>query len=766
MGGRGAAGLVVTGALVWGAVCNASDAWAGSPAPGTGAARAVLERTLGPAASRIGLARARLRGPSPWYRVRGGGAGVQVVGDSPIALTRGAYAYLTSIGALSLSWEGRRVALPPRFPTVDTGRVATPFAHRAYLNPCTYGYTTPWWGWSRWSREIDAMALHGVDMPLALEGQEYVWRALWREMGLSDAELGGYFSGPAFVPWQRMGNLEGHHAPLPSSWIDKKHALQIKILHRMRSLGMSPILPAFAGYVPKAFALRHPEARIYRMRPWEGFSATYWLDPADPLFAKLSRRFLELYTQTYGPGAYYLADAFNETLPPISDDGAEVRAATYGDDRANAAAAPPVSPVQKSARLAAYGEALYQSIHAVRPKAVWVMQGWLFGADSRFWTKEAVGGFLGRIPDDKLLVLDIGNDRYPDVWRNAGAFHGKAWIYGYVHNYGGSNPLYGDLDFYRRDLAALRTRTDTGNLRGFGVFPEGLESNSIVYDYLYDLAWGQSDQPLADWLTVHLRARYGHVSPALLRAWSDLAAAVYRTRYWTPRWWRDEAGAYLIFKRPTAAIAGFPGEPDDHAQLAKAVSELAAVANDYAASPLFRDDLIDALRQLASEDVDALLQAAVADYEGRDLAAGDAAVAKVKDIVGRLDILLGAEPWSLARWVGEARSYGDTAEEAQAYVRDAKAQITVWGGQGNLHDYASKAWQGMYAGFYLPRWTMFLAALRQSAANTAPFDEAKVVASIATWEQAWAQSDATVPHLSPRDPLADARALLARLDQP
>jgi alpha-N-acetylglucosaminidase len=565
-----------------------------------------------------------------------------------------------------------------------------------------------------------------------------------------------------------MGNLEGYHAPLPSSWIDKKHTLQIKILRRMRDLGMSPILPAFAGYVPEAFALRHPEARIYRMRPWEGFAATYWLDPTDPLFAKLSRRFLDLYTRTYGPGDYYLADAFNETLPPISNDGAEVRAASYGDDRANAnaAAAPPVSPAQKSERLAAYGEALYQSIRAVRPNAVWVMQGWLFGADSRFWTKEAIGAFLSHIPDDRLLVLDIGNDRYPDVWRNAGAFHGKGWIYGYVHNYGGSNPLYGDLDFYHRDLAALRARTDTGRLRGFGVFPEGLESNSIVYDYLYDLAWSQTDQPLADWLAVHLRARYGHVSPALLQAWNDLAAAVYRTRYWTPRWWRDEAGAYLLFKRPTAAIAAFPGTPDNHAQLAKAVAELAAVSEDYAASPLFCDDLIDALRQLASENLDALLQTAVVAYSARDLATGDAAVAKVQDITNRLDRLLGAEPWTLARWVDDARSYGDTPAEAQAYVRNAKAQITVWGGEGNLHDYASKAWQGMYAGFYLPRWTVFLTALRKSAVEGVPFDEPRVVAGVAAWERTWAQNSDPVPLVSPSDPLTDARSLLNRLDRP
>jgi alpha-N-acetylglucosaminidase len=30
------------------------------------------------------------------------------------------------------------------------------------------------------------------------------------------------------------------------------------------------------------------------------------------------------------------------------------------------------------------------------------------------------------------------------------AFDGKRWVYGYVHNYGGSNPAYGDLEFYRR----------------------------------------------------------------------------------------------------------------------------------------------------------------------------------------------------------------------------------------------------------------------------------------------------------------------------
>ena len=64
--------------------------------------------------------------------------------------------------------------------------------------------------------------------------------------------------------------------------------LQRQILARMRALGMSPILPAFGGYVPKAFALKTPKAKIYRMRSGAGFHETYWLDPGDPLFGKIA----------------------------------------------------------------------------------------------------------------------------------------------------------------------------------------------------------------------------------------------------------------------------------------------------------------------------------------------------------------------------------------------------------------------------------------------------------------------------------------------
>jgi alpha-N-acetylglucosaminidase len=734
------------------------------------AARGVLLRTLGPRAAALTLQRQPRGSGNDWYQVAADAGTLRVSGSSEVALAHGAYSYLQSIGAASVSWEGSRVALPAAYADFRGQRVVTPFAYRAYLNVCTYGYTTAFWDWSRWQREIDWMALHGIDMPLAMEGQEAVWQALWRQFGVPETALAEYFSGPAFTPWQRMGNIEGYRAPLSQHWIDRKRALQTQILGRMRELGMQPVLPAFAGYVPKAFAQAHPNARIYRMRAWEGFHETYWLDPRDPLFAQVARRFLELYTQTYGPGQYYLADAFNEMLPPVADDGSDVAAAKYGDSSANsdAAKAKAVPAAQRDARLAEYGQAIYRSIAQVNPQATWVMQGWLFGADRAFWQPAAIAAFLGKVPDDRLMVLDIGNDRYPGTWKAAQAFDNKQWIYGYVHNYGGSNPVYGDFDFYRQDLQALLADPQHGQLAGFGVFPEGLHSNSVVYEYLYGLAWGGLWQSWDSWIDQYSRARYGHSEPALVAAWQDLRASVYRTRYWSPRWWERRAGAYLLFKRPTVAIIGFDDMPGDPARLRKAIEALLALAPRYRDAPLYRYDLVDDTRHYLSLRIDLLLQQAVRAYQRKDFVAGDAARDKAMALVRGVDALLGGQQETLSSWTGQARAYagGDAALQAD-YVGNARAQVSVWGGEGNLADYASKAWQGMYAGFYQQRWTRFFAAYRAAMQSGRRFDEAAFTGELVAWERQWAASgEVPVATPAPRDAIGAIGALLRREAQP
>ena len=86
-----------------------------------------------------------------------------------------------------------------------------------------------------------------------------------------------------------MGNVDGWGGPLPNpTWYQTQLALQHKILQRMRSFGMIPVLPAFAGHIPKALQRVFPNASISTLSHWGHFSPpyvpTYLLDPGDPLF--------------------------------------------------------------------------------------------------------------------------------------------------------------------------------------------------------------------------------------------------------------------------------------------------------------------------------------------------------------------------------------------------------------------------------------------------------------------------------------------------
>ena len=61
-----------------------------------------------------------------------------------------------------------------------------------------------------------------------------------------------------------MGNLRGFGGPLPSSWKENQLQLQHQILIRMRSLGMIPVLPGFAGHVPSAITRIYPQVSSLR----------------------------------------------------------------------------------------------------------------------------------------------------------------------------------------------------------------------------------------------------------------------------------------------------------------------------------------------------------------------------------------------------------------------------------------------------------------------------------------------------------------------
>ncbi len=179
---------------------------------------------------------------------------IVVRGNSANSMAVGLNHYLKYYCKTSVSWYlNDPVELPDILPVIPQKvSIEARMDNRFFLNYCTFGYTMPWWQWEDWERLIDWMALNGINLPLAITGQEVVWYKVWRKLGLTDAEIREYFTGPAYLPWHRMANIDYWLGNLPDSWLEHQKELQKKIVKRERELNMKPVLPAFAGHVPLA----------------------------------------------------------------------------------------------------------------------------------------------------------------------------------------------------------------------------------------------------------------------------------------------------------------------------------------------------------------------------------------------------------------------------------------------------------------------------------------------------------------------------------
>ena len=125
------------------------------------------------------------------YKVENGV--LKLEGSSNMALCRAFYEYVRNMEAGINSWSGNRLELPSTLPDAPSVEKVSPFKHHYYFNVVTYGYTLCYWDWERWEQEIDWMALHGIDMPLALVANEAITARVFLLAAFSSTVAGGAF---------------------------------------------------------------------------------------------------------------------------------------------------------------------------------------------------------------------------------------------------------------------------------------------------------------------------------------------------------------------------------------------------------------------------------------------------------------------------------------------------------------------------------------------------------------------------------------------
>lgn len=630
------------------------------------------------------------------YIITTRGKKVHIEGSNANAMAAGLGKYLRDCCNADISWEKvHKIMLPDSMPLPDKdirGRALVP--QRFFLNYCTFGYTMPWWNWEDWERFIDWMALHGVNLPLAITGQEAIWQKVWRDFGLDDDQIRSWFTGPAHLPWHRMCNIDGVDGPLPQGWIDGQKRLQKKILKRERELGMCPVLPAFGGHVPRQLKELFPDSQIYDIKGWAGFpreNLPCFLSPSDSLYARIQQAFIITQQAEYGTDHIYGFDLFNEVDPPSWDPET----------------------------LAAISRDAYGSISAVDSMAQWLQMGWMFYYDRKHWTPEIIRAYLDAVPAGKVTILDYYTENVP-VWTLTDSFYGQPWIFCYLGNFGGNTRFAGP---FRKESGRISEAFEAAKPSGIGCTLEGFGLNRWLYEYVLERAWDNC-KPDDEWLAGLNKRRS---SPPGF--WQEMADSIYLRGSFSEgallcgrpclegsyAWQVIHKTAYgnLLLVKAWRRLLDSPSDSDAWRYDAVAIGTQ-ALSNHFS---VLRDSLVNAFYQHDSTSVEEFSR-------------------QIKEIASDIAGLLACEPsFRLENWLDGAASWAEDPQEEHYYLHNAWHIITTWGVTPHLNDYASRLWSGLVSEYYAPRWNIFLEELSACLKEGRDLDMNEIDRKVASFEQ-------------------------------
>ncbi|XP_014663294.1 PREDICTED: alpha-N-acetylglucosaminidase-like [Priapulus caudatus] len=622
-----------------------------------------------------------------------GSVQVSIAGTSGVAAAGGVNHYLKYFCHAHISWSGDQLKLPMPLPELRERIVVTSRdTLRYYQNVCTSSYTFVWWNWTRWEREIDWMALNSINLPLAFTGQEEIWYHVFTGLGFNETELADFFTGPAFLAWGRMGNIQGWGGPLPRSWMKAQFLLQRKIVERMREFGMTPVLPGFAGYVPRATKERFPQANVSVLDPsgwghfYDKYCCTLFLDPLDPLFTKIGSSFIREMKDSFGVDHIYNADPLNEMVPTSRD------------------------PIF----LANIGKSVYKSMTVADPNAIWLVQGWMFYSSSEFWKPKQAKAFLTSVPQGKMLVLDLQAELFPQ-YRRLESFYGQPFIWCMLHNYGGVLGMYGAINQTAEGPSKARMFPNS-TLVGTGATPEGILQNDVMYDLLYELGW-MDGVNLTAWVQQYAWRRYGMWSQPLVQAWHLLASTVYNCQNNL-----RHHGKYVIVLRPSLKRVQLVWY--DVPQFLQAWDVFVSSADALKNVSTFRYDLVDTTRQALQLIAAYHYTELVGGYRSWSIPTVQKAGRKLLLALDNLELILGTnEKFLLGSWLEAAKSLATNDQERVLYEYNARVQVTLWGPDGNILDYGKKQWAGLVSHYYRPRWQLFVDILLQCLSTGKHFNQ-------------------------------------------
>lgn len=614
---------------------------------------------------------------------------IHVAGSEQSAVNAGLGHYLKHYAKIHLSDCGSTLNAPEKWLLPETPFEQTsPAKIRNAYNYCTHSYTFSYYDWPMWERELDRLALNGINLVLVLQGHEVVWQKTLQRLGVSDTDIGKYIPAAPFTAWWLMANLEGEGGPLPQSVIDVEAKIGRKMCDRLRELGMEPIVNGFTGALP-SFIPKYVKGHFIPQGEWCGFQRPTVLSPLDPEFARIAAIWYDELHKQFGKVKYYGGDLFHE-----------------GGQTGNL-------------DITQCGIAMQEAILRANPDGIYVMQG---------WHNNPYESMIAPMKKDHILIQQLCLDMATLRNGNFRTYSGCPWIFTEIGNFGGNSGLYGNLQA-QSDFPEKLYVPGSGNVVGMGLTAEGLVHNPIVYDLWTDVMWSPKNIDLKTWIKDYAQRRYGSQNADALRALALLNETVYAVS--SPQ---EAVTDFVLSAVPSAAVARarFWCTNAFYWDLKKVTEAAAFLLKGQSNSEGWNYDMTDCIRQVLNGYSYYLRNQITVAYEAKDLSKFQTLSAEFLAIFDDLDAMLATEKTFLLGSHLERVKSRSSDPKIQKQLATALLQLyTTWQptSGSSLNDYASRSLADLMKGYYKARWTYWLSECEKALKDGKPmpkYDEKKI----------------------------------------
>jgi alpha-N-acetylglucosaminidase len=727
------------------------------------------------------------------------GGKIAIAGTTASELGAGLGFYLREVANMTIGWKrggGSHIYVPaagswPAVVKTAARRRNVPWSY--FMNVCTHSYSLVWYSWVDWEALLDWMSLSGINLFLAMTGQEEVQYKVFSKLGLKDMDIRKWFNGPALLTWSRGQNEYGSNiaGPLPRSWMQGQWMLQRKILARSRSLGMSGQLPGFQGNVPIALKTILQDSNMT-----DNHKGTAWMDALDPEYAKIADVWMAEMVHDFGTDHWWQLDGyFNGGTAPWLDnsDGVglgwniDAAAETNPDAQKGKLTIDKEPPFDLDALpdfpdWRARGIQAYTGLNRTDPDAIWSFQGWAFVGWKTQQQASSLKSFVDAAPAGKFNVIDMSVNGKGEwrKWDNA-SFWGARFVWTTLHDFGGTDGMKGWLS--RINDIPFGAPEGSG-VWGTGFTPEGIDQNPVYYEVMAQANW--RDAPIEDipaHISLRSHRRYGlkEFNARVDSAWRKLVASSYSQDLSV----QDGTGVAHLGSNEAWAWQEDRHTPTDKLCLVwQAWGDLNAAAASGAISKdnePFRYDLVNLGREILAQMSGPFGQNFTdAIKVNNTIDAGNVkrTGAAYAQVLEDLDTLVATdEAFLLGPWIEMAKKFADVyaVEDctdtgydtitscSKFYEWNARVQLTTWNPtpkdaaavpSGPI-DYAAKHWSGLVRDYYAERIKRLTAAVLAEAAAGRPWSDAKAASLKASLAYEWT----TATNAYPTSPVGDAFAV-------